>query len=53
MAAIRLSDGSLLIWSPAALSDPLSASINALGPVHYLVSPNALHYLFLGEWKSA
>jgi hypothetical protein len=53
MAAIRLSDGSLLIWSPIALSDPLRASINALGPVRYLVSPNALHHLFLGEWKSA
>ncbi len=53
MAVIRLSDGGLFIWSPVALSDSLSASVNVLGPVRYLVSPNALHHLFLGEWKSA
>ncbi len=53
MAVIRLSNGSLFVWSPIALSDSLSASINALGQVRHLVSPNALHHLFLGEWKSA
>ena len=53
MAVIRLSDGSLFIWSPIALSGSLRASIDALGPVRYLVSPNALHHLFLAEWKSA
>ena len=53
MAVIRLSDGSLFVWSPVALSDPLRASIDSLGPVRHLVSPNALHHLFLTEWKSA
>ncbi len=53
MAVIRLSDGSLFVWSPIALSDPLGASVNMLGPVRHLVSPNALHHLFLGHWKSA
>lgn len=53
MAVIRLSNGSLFVWSPVALSDSLRASINALGQVRHLVSPNALHHLFLGEWKSA
>ena len=53
MAVIRLSDGSLFVWSPIALSDPLRAAIDVLGPVRHLVSPNALHHLFLGEWKSA
>ena len=53
MAVIRLSDGSLFVWSPVALAEPLSASVNALGPVRHLVSPNALHHLFLEEWKSA
>jgi hypothetical protein len=53
MAVIRLSDGSLFIWSPVALTDPLRASVDALGPVRHLVSPNALHHLSLGEWKSA
>jgi len=52
MAVIRLSDRSLFVWSPVALSDALCTSINALGPVRHLVSPNALHHLFLAEWKS-
>ena len=52
MAVIRLSDGGLFVWSPIALSDSLCASVNAIGPVRHLVSPNALHHLFLGEWKS-
>src|SRR3954452_17200636 len=53
MAVIRLSDGSLFVWSPVALSDSLRSSVDALGPVRHLVSPNALHHLFLAEWKSA
>jgi Domain of unknown function (DUF4336) len=53
MAVIRLSDGSLFVWSPIALSDSLCDSVNALGPVLHIVAPNALHHLFLGEWKSA
>ena len=53
MAVIRLSDGGLFVWSPIALSDSLRFAIEALGPVRHLVSPNALHHLFLAEWKSA
>jgi hypothetical protein len=53
MAVIRLSDGGLFVWSPIALSDPLRVSIDALGPIRHLVSPNSLHHLFLGEWQSA
>jgi hypothetical protein len=52
MAVIRLSDGSLFIWSPVALSNSLRAAIGALGPIRCLVSPNALHHLFLAEWES-
>lgn len=53
MAVIRLGDGSLFVWSPVALSDALRDSVRALGPVRHLVSPNALHHVFLKEWKSA
>jgi len=53
MAVIRLSQGGLFIWSPVALSSMLRGSIDLLGPVHCLVSPNALHHLFLAEWQSA
>jgi Domain of unknown function (DUF4336) len=53
MAAIRLSDGGLFVWSPVALSPALRREIDQLGPVRHLVSPNRLHHLFLGEWKAA
>ena len=53
MAAIQLSSGGLFIWSPIALSTALKGEIDALGAVRFLVSPNKLHHLFLGAWKSA
>ncbi len=53
MAVIRLQDGSLFVWSPTALSPEVKQQVDALGPVRHLVSPNMLHHLFLGEWKSA
>jgi Domain of unknown function (DUF4336) len=48
-AVITLSDGSVFVWSPVALH----REMRTLGRVRYLVSPNALHHLFLTEWKSA
>ena len=53
MAVIRLSDGTLFIWSPVALSAPLRAAVDALGPVAHIVAPNALHHLHLGDWQAA
>jgi hypothetical protein len=53
MVLVRLSHGGLFVWSPVALSVPLKREVDALGPVRHLVSPNALHHLFLGEWQSA
>ena len=53
MAAIRLADGGLFIWSPVALSPALKAEVEALGPVRHLVAPNSLHYMALPEWQRA
>lgn len=53
MVVIRLSSGALFVWSPIALSDALRATVDALGPVHYVVAPNALHHLFVNEWRQA
>ena len=50
---MRLADGGLFVWSPIALTADLKAAVDALGPVRFLVSPNLLHHLFLGEWKAA
>src|SRR5258708_39941916 len=53
MAVIRLSGGALFIWSPIPLSVELRAAVDALGEVRYLIAPNSLHHLFLGEWRGA
>lgn len=51
MAVIRLSDASLLVWSPIALSDEIRSALSALGEVHHLAPPNSLHHVFLAEWQ--
>ena len=53
MAIIRLADGALFIWSPVALSEELRAAVDALGEVRYLIAPNSMHHLFLGDWRRA
>jgi hypothetical protein len=50
MAVVRLSDGDAWVWSPVALTDELVEAVEAIGPVRYIVSPNKIHHLFLGEW---
>lgn len=50
MAVVRLSDSSVWVWSPIALSDELVSAITAIGPVRHIVSPNKIHHLFLAEW---
>ncbi len=53
MAVIRLSGGALFIWSPVALTDELKASVEDLGEVRYVIAPNSLHHLSLGDWRRA
>ena len=52
MVVIRLSDGRLVLWSPVALSDQLAGEIEGLGPVGYIVAPNALHDTFFAQWQA-
>lgn len=49
----RLANGGLWVWSPVALSPDLRATVDRLGPVRHLVSPNKLHHLYLQDWKAA
>jgi hypothetical protein len=51
MAVARLSTGRSWVWSPIALTNELAAAVEAIGRVGYIVSPNKLHHLFLGEWS--
>jgi hypothetical protein len=50
MAVARLADGGSWVWSPVALTDELVDSVDAIGPVRHIVSPNKIHHLFLAEW---
>ncbi|MEO7760725.1 MAG: DUF4336 domain-containing protein [Casimicrobiaceae bacterium] len=52
MALVRLSDSSLWVWSPIALTDKLAKAVDSIGRVRCIVSPNKLHHLFLREWSS-
>jgi len=50
MAVARLTDGSVWVWSPIALSAEIERAVDALGPVRHVVSPNKIHHLFLSAW---
>lgn len=51
MTVVRLHDGSMWCHSPIAPDEGLFAEIDALGPLHHLVSPNLLHYASIAAWK--
>jgi len=53
MTVVRLPDSKLLLHSPVAVSAELVSEVAALGTVAYLVAPNRLHHLFVGQWKEA
>jgi hypothetical protein len=50
MVVIRLSDGSLWIYSPVAATSEQAAHIEKIGPVAHLVSPTPLHDWRLTVW---
>jgi hypothetical protein len=52
MVIVRLPAG-LWVWSPIALTEPLHEAVTSLGPVRWIVSPNKIHHLFIGEWLEA
>ncbi|WP_347332774.1 DUF4336 domain-containing protein [Marinimicrobium locisalis] len=53
MTIIRLSSGGLFVHSPVALTDTLKQQVDGLGPVEHLVSPNRIHYWWIGDWGKA
>ncbi|KAG7104686.1 hypothetical protein HYQ44_015998 [Verticillium longisporum] len=51
---VRLSTGTLAIFSPVALTDDVRAKIAALGTtVSHIIAPDIEHHIFLSEWKAA
>jgi hypothetical protein len=53
MAVLRLTDNSLLLYSPVAMTRSRRSAVEALGPVAHLYAPNLLHHLWIGEWATA
>jgi len=51
MTVIRLTHGDLAVWSAISLDEPEMARLEALGPVTFLIVPNAGHRLDLKAWK--
>jgi hypothetical protein len=53
MTLIKLADGSLFVHSPVSLDSALREEIDRLGRVAFVVAPNRLHHLFVGEYFAA
>jgi len=53
MTVIRLACGGLWVHSPIELEKGLANTLKKIGPVKYLIAPNALHYLFIEQWQRA
>jgi hypothetical protein len=53
MTVVRLPGPKLLLHSPIAATAEIVHDVTALGPVAYIVAPNRLHHLFVGEWQRA
>jgi hypothetical protein len=53
MTVCRLPGGGLALISPVRSDATLRASIDALGPVRAIISPNLMHHLFVGDWIEA
>jgi len=53
MAVFRLGDGSLLLYSPVAMTAEHRTAVEALGPVAHLYAPNLFHHFWIAEWATA
>lgn len=51
MSAVRLRNGDLFLLSPTPLDDSTAEKLNNLGKVKFLVCPNVVHHLYVGDYK--
>ncbi|KAK3336430.1 hypothetical protein B0T19DRAFT_38769 [Cercophora scortea] len=50
---VKLSSGSLAVFSPVALTEEVRAKVMAMGnDVRYIVAPDIEHHIFISEWKA-
>lgn len=51
---VKLTSGSLAVFSPVALTPEVQAKVTSLGgDVRYLIAPDIEHHIFLSEWAAA
>ena len=53
MTIARLPNSKLFLHSPVDASKALVQEVQELGEVSYLIAPNKLHHLFVGDWQKA
>jgi hypothetical protein len=53
MTVVRLSDSRLLVHSPVPLDAALRRELDSLGEVAFILSPNKIHHLSIGEYIDA
>src|SRR3954454_4699154 len=53
MVVLRLSDGTLLLYSPVLPTPELRGAVEALGRVAHLYAPDLFHHRWLGDWAAA
>ena len=52
MTIVVLASGAVAVWSPVPLDEAQMARLDALGPVRFLIVPNAGHRLDIRPWKA-
>lgn len=52
MTVIRLAGDDLFVHSPIRWTQELDDFLKMFGKVRYIVSPNKIHHLFIGDWKA-
>lgn len=52
MTVVRIGS-ELWVHSPIRLTEIIREQIQSLGQIKYLIAPNHLHHLFIGEWLAA
>ena len=50
---VRLADGSLMVISPIKLTTEVKKTVDELGELRHILSPNAIHHLHMGQWQEA
>jgi hypothetical protein len=51
--AVKLANGDVWVLASTPLSSETKKTLDKLGPVAYIVAPDAGHHLYLGQFKSA